>query len=445
MSGFADITSLARANVTEASTQFPFSSTLSAPVGVVPSTAPAVLMAQSVASPPSPVQLQALGTGPNFAIQYQPNVTGQVEGSDAFLRQLSPFMIRLEPPLVYGITSMGGSPPGQIAVNALTTALTSSAQFSSARSTLARSGLGTGPANAQTPQAYLLTAGQQQPPAGNPNQQQQPTAFTPAIADFLTALDQARQLNAILNTPPLVLLINPQSMKIDYTKLQQYQERTRFGYMFNAWGEEQPKISIAAKCGAFYSGTRGVAYASKQDSVAWQNLMSAFTIYQNNGYIYDTIGKSNAHQFVGALSIHYDQFIYYGNMESFSWTYDEKNQLGGIEFSMSFVVNAMVDTEQAPLTSPIPNPGDSPGVYSVGIDFANGLTLSTQGRPVSPGGALGTLIPGSIAPLVTGTGVAAPSIGPGNLGFQPAGSPTQPGQRTVFVSAPQSVTPYGDI
>ena len=82
-------------------------------------------------------------------------------------------------------------------------------------------------------------------------------------------------------------------------KVQQYNDRTRYGYVFQGWGEEQTRLTISAKCGAFSSGGRGVQYASKRDSAAWQNLMTAFQFYKNNGYIYDTLGKSNAHLFVG--------------------------------------------------------------------------------------------------------------------------------------------------
>ena len=186
---------------------------------------------------------------------------------------------------------------------------------------------------------------------------------TPALADLYTAVDITRQLRALVKTPPLILLINPQSLQMSYTKVQQFTDRTRHGFIFQAWGQEQPKLSISARCGAFISGGRGVQFASRRDSAAWQNVQTAFQFYRHNGYIYDTVGKSNAHHMVGALSIHYDGWVYYGNMESLSYTIDQSNQLGGVSFEMEFIVNAMIDTSNqslvvTPMRSPLPSLSD---------------------------------------------------------------------------------------
>jgi hypothetical protein len=176
-------------------------------------------------------------------------------------------------------------------------------------------------------------------------------------------MDIAMQLRAIRDTPPLVLLINPQSLQRTFTKVQQYSDRSRYGYIFQAWGEDQPKLGISGKVGAYISGTRGVQFASRRDSAAWQNLMTLFHVYKNNGYIYDTIGRSNAHHHVGALSIRYDQWVYYGHMQSFSFTLDESNVYGGLTFEMQFVVSAMQDTAQTvtavqPMRAPTPSWSD---------------------------------------------------------------------------------------
>jgi hypothetical protein len=131
----------------------------------------------------------------------------------------------------------------------------------------------------------------------------------------------------------------------------------------------------------------GVQFASRRDSAAWQNFQTAFQFYKHNGYIYDTVGQSNAMHMVGALSIHYDGWVYYGNMESFSYTLEEGNQLGGVTFDMEFTVNAMVDTSKqslvvSPMRSPIPSASDPryhgkesralPGTGSVSVGGPNG-------------------------------------------------------------------------
>jgi len=405
-----------------------------APSTVVPNDSPVQVdphkgFSDAITSPIAPAVMRGLSVGPDFAINYEQNQATQVEGSDPLLRRLSPFMLRVEPPIIYGEGGEFTDQPanGQISVDTFNVAQRGARGYENARSVLARSGLGTMPSTAQTAQEFVVASNN-----GKATRGKQTGGVTrdlrsgklgePAIADFMVAADIARQLSASIQTPPLVLLINPDSLKVSYTKVQQFQDRTRYGYLFHTWGEEQPKISISATCGAFYSGGRGVSYASKRDSMAWQNLMNAFHIYRNNGYIYDTLGKSNAHHMVGVLSIRFDQWVYYGHMESFTWTYDEEHQNGAIQFSMEFTASAMVDTAQSPtvvqpMRSPTRNPGDprysgfvnhsfnQPGVFSVGPSGIVG-----QGQP---------------------------------SGFQPATTSTPPGQRAVITADPTVTSPFG--
>jgi hypothetical protein len=274
----------------------------------------------------------------------------------------------------------------------------------------------------------------------------------PAIADVYTAVDIATQLSAALNTPPLVFLLNPENVQITYTKIQQFQDRSRYGFIYHGWGEEQPRLSITAKCGAFISGQKGVQFASKRDSAAWQNLTSALHFYKNNGYIHDTIGHSNAHHFIGAISIHYDQWIYYGHMESFNYGYDEALQHGGIEFQMEFVVSMMTDTHQAvaavsPMMAPTPSPSDprylgmgdqgsggKPGEFSVGGDGKGGVHVTTQGREVSGADGILTMVPQEFMQVAT-LYDAYRDAKAGN-----SGSPEQPTGNAGFQSGASSVS-----
>lgn len=315
-----------------------------------------------------PRAYQQINVGPELVLQMEDAQAIPVDASNPLLRSLSPFLIQVEPPLAFanepkktgkgkavGIfdaayqgqsTNLGKSPAGQNAF------LQSDEVKGGSQEILAK--------NAPSPQTNMsgdgnltLSAGGATPigKLGNPQ-----------IADLEQALDIVTQLAAIQNSPPLVLLINPSNLSMQFTRIHQFSDRSRYGYIYQAWGEDQPRLSINAKCGAFVSGGRGVQMASMQDSASWQNLMSLFRLYRSNGYLYDTLGKSNAHLFVGGLSIHYDGWIYYGNMESFNWTYDEQaNQLGGVEFSMEFVCSMMIDassqtTNVSPLRSPNPNP-----------------------------------------------------------------------------------------
>jgi uncharacterized membrane protein YgcG len=372
-------------------------------------------------------------------------------------------MIQVEPPIAFG--EDGGFLARQgnnICLNTFANAARGCRGYEASRKALAQSTLALGvngkvgslqqfiKANTMQVQA---TATQEVKPAVS-----QTNLGEPAIADLLSAVDVAWQLASVMQIPPLVLLVNPTTLQIAYNKIQQFQERTRYGFVFQAWGEEQPKLTITARCGAFASGQRGVQYASKRDSLAWQNLMNAFHFYRSNGYLYDTIGRSNAHPFVGALSIHFDQWVYYGHMESFTWTYDESNQLGGVEFSIEFVVSAMADTAQQPFVvmpmhAPTPSPSDPryfglenrsrsrPGETSISLD-TNGfpIAVSAQGR-IATGSGYGILVPGDygvIGGTKTGGGTGGRGTGKGN--FQ-AGDATS--QRIVETVTSQFSVPFG--
>lgn len=434
----------------------------------------ATMMEQSVKHPPTPNDFQGLQMPNSISIQMEPNQALQVETSDAMLRSLSPFMIRVEPPLIYG--EDGGFQNKK--VNSVATDFSVGSGFGTdltgydqARKALAQSGIAgfntsksrVGSiqefvSNNSTPNTNPSADGSMANDAGG-------NLGVPAIADVYTAVDIARQLAAMINTPPLVLLVNPTTFSVAYNKIQQYQERTRYGYVFQAWGEEQPKLSFTARCGAFISGGRGVQFASKRDSMAWQNLMNAFTLFRNAGYIYDTVGKSNAHLSVGSLSIRYDGWIYYGHIESFNFTQDDEHMHGGVEFSIEFVASAMVDTAQppfvvTPMKSPMPSPSDPryqgmgnvpdtrAGNFSIGSDGK----VRTQGREVGVGDAFLSMVPqngvntfgGSFkTPDSTQVGKSLADQPPSNKGFVNASTTNVgPGERAVSVASPSSVEPF---
>lgn len=212
-----------------------------------------------------------------------------------------------------------------------------------------------------------------------------------AISDLIQALDVIVQLNRVIGTPPLTLLVNPEQMQISYAKKQSYQDRNRTNYIFQSWGEEQVRLSVSGRSAGFVAGAggnprlrragrnnseviagqdtqsvSGYQFASKWDSAAWQNLMSLFTFYRNNGYVYDTAGnpRSEAHLFIGNIEIAYDQWVYVGNFDSFSYEYDETKQHGAVQFSFEFTASFVYDRAQGgpvrPLFSPTPSPSSSP-------------------------------------------------------------------------------------
>lgn len=230
----------------------------------------------------------------------------------------------------------------------------------------------------------------------NPQEVGETEANQAAVSDLIQALDVIVQLNRMLATPDLTLLVNPEQLQITYAKKQTYQERNRFNYIFQSWGEEQVRLSVSGRCPAFVVGSgalgdpdininpqtgdetvnrkvettsvSGYQYVSKLDSAGWQNLMALFTFYRNNGYIYDTAGRprSEAHLFIGNIEIEYDQWSYVGNFENFTYQYEETKQHGAISFSFEFVASHVFDRAQGGSvrgwnTPPTPSPSQSSG------------------------------------------------------------------------------------
>ena len=404
-----------------------------------------------LAEPPPPIEYSGLPVGPAFTLEYEANQAVGLDAGNSLARTLSPFLIQVEPPMVYA--SQGAKTKGDLAGILQAGHGAAPAAYRAARNSVDTTILGGSLTSVGKSVEDFVAGGRLSRPAGSDGLESKDLTGqgtgrigTPAIADLYTAVDITRQLAALVNTPPLVLLINPTTLNLKYTKKQQYTERTRYGYVYQAWGEDQPKLSIESKCGAFISGERGVQFASRRDSKAWQNLATAFHFYRHNGYIYDTVGKSNAHHFVGALSIHYDGWVYYGNMESFNYSFEENQANGGIVFSMEFTVNAMVDTSRSslvvsPLQSPTPSPSDpryfgvrnqaspNPGDLFLGgtqaLSFAGGkvgLTgtqMPSKGTQAQPGvhtAAGGTQ--GFTKSITPATPAAVPGKKPAPFGFR---------------------------
>ena len=435
----------------------------------------------AVVKPPPPVAFQSLRTGPDIEIEYEPNQALPVEMSDALLRGLSPFMLQVEPPFIFG--DDGGflnRPINSVNIDGYTNAQQRVTRYSASRTSLAQSGILSISTNAQGVEEYVTKDASSKTKNRGPDSnfvdddgENGSKLGQPAIADLYAATDIAWQLSAMLNTPPLVLLINPNNLAMARNKVQQYQDRTRFGYILHAWGEEQPRLSITAKCGAFVSGGRGVQFASKRDSAAWQNLMNAFHFFKNNGYIHDTVGRSFAHHHIGSLSIHYDGWIYYGSMESFSYSYeDSTNMLGGVEFSMEFVVSLEVDTTAStlavqPMRSPTPSPSDPryqglenraqnrPGEFSVGLSKSGEPQLFEQGRQVTIGDMVLSTPPeeglqvynedykaATPAPPELGRQTGVTDQPTGRNGFQASLPAIEPGSRPITQTAPERSQPF---
>jgi len=224
------------------------------------------------------------------------------------------------------------------------------------------------------------------------------------FVDQLAAADIAAQAIAILERPPLTLLINPNSFSKTFTQISQYSEKTRKGYIYHAWGEEQPKISFSGQIGAFFTASNfavpnadgttqtvsGMQFASKRDSASFQNLMSIFQMFRNNGYIFDRLDPSSANHMIGSLAIEYDNMTYIGHMVSFTYGYSDEKQNGNLEFSLEFEVSATVDSHQGSLSVlPLRSPEEAT------ISPRAGATSIEVWDLESPGGEIGPINIGS--------------------------------------------------
>ena len=290
---------------------------------------------------------RGLTTGPESVRTFE-TVTGlPVDGSNAGARTSefgSVFRFRLLPPeALVGALQSGASPN----IRLLDAATQSSSKLPKGRQRayLKRTLLPGLSEETIKDAGTLVTLGGAVFDAANPGK-----ADTPAISDLEQASAVLAQLGEILRAEPLQLLINPQSLRISYTKKQNYSERTRMGFVRQAWGEEQGKLSIEGKIGAFISGaftqvdkSRGAQWSSKGDSPAFQNLMDLLQVFKHAGYIYDTLGKSQAHLWIGSVAIEYDQWVYIGHIESMNYSYDESAPNGGMAFSLEFTAQQVMD------------------------------------------------------------------------------------------------------
>lgn len=218
----------------------------------------------------------------------------------------------------------------------------------------------------------------------------------PLFTNEATARAVALQVQALANAQPLLFLINPQSMQVQYQKIQQFTERSRSGNIFHSWGEEPEKLSFSCQTAGFMAGASqgsrssrnghgrlptGVQFAAKRNSPAFQQLMSLLTLYRSGSWIADMLGGSNSAYMVGNTQIEYDQNVYWGHMDSFSWGY-ESDVPNAIKFDFEFT--ALKTFDQATLKSAVTPlrmaPTSSRGAFSGG---AVGLQTNQESRTFS--------------------------------------------------------------
>jgi len=326
-----------------------------------------------------------LPAGPSLLYSFEEQDAVPVDGSRALPRDLSPFTLRLVLPDVNRI----GPSQIRIANNPEDRAFPITVDiYSGAGDEIARNNARSGVVQRQygtnmvtgavvgTSTARPTSSSEQLYYAGEALIQSNGSIRKMTVlTDKLTATDIQYQIEQVRNAPSLTLLINPNNMTTTYSTVQKYSDRTRYGFVFERWGEEQVKISFSGSTGSFIAGENvqravrnptetttatGVQFASKRNSAAFQNFTALYQFYRNNGYLRDTYGKTEAHLAIGAVAIDYDQFTYIGHIESFNYSYKSETP-HRIEWDMEFVADKIYDragqpASLGPMRGPYVNP-----------------------------------------------------------------------------------------
>lgn len=179
--------------------------------------------------------------------------------------------------------------------------------------------------------------------------------FLAAQASMIKALQDA--ISQMARTPPLRLLINPQSFRSSCEKLISSGNWGRNGPIIEHWGDQQDKIEGSGKIAAFYSidtvgsslgdvgNSPGLGRTARQFSQSYQNLQSLWLIYKNNGgiwlpdYTNTSTSKRTNLAVVGSVYLYFDGILYIGSFDNFNLSETEGAPFT-LEYNFSFTVRA---------------------------------------------------------------------------------------------------------
>lgn len=344
----------------------------------------------AIRTPPVASRYNGLGVGPRLTYGYENQVGIPVDGTNATVRTYSPFTIAIVPPSPNTVSSTG-SP------NTLSFAAAASSSGSNNASGASRGLLSDYRGTSYVSNLQAVAAASAPRPSG---MNLPPTSV---IADAYTAADIRVQRDFLdrVSRDPLVLLVNPTEMSVTRERIHSYQARTRSGYVYQVWGEQQVKVTFNGSTAGFVAGSTrgyqglvendtgspsGYQWASRRDSAAWQNFAALMQFYRNNGYVYDTLGRSEAHLMIGSIRITYDDVVYDGHIESLNYSFDEGSP-HRVQFDMEFTAGSIVDQSRAsgavaPMGQPTPGP-TNPDQVTTPAGAVASLGLSMVGAAAS--------------------------------------------------------------
>lgn len=159
-------------------------------------------------------------------------------------------------------------------------------------------------------------------------------------------------LQAMSNTPPLRLLVNPDTFSVKSQKIVSDGNWGRNGPIVEFWGDDQDKISGSGKVAAFYAldahprlggGGPGLGRSVRNVSQSWQNFQSLYLLYRNNGGLYlSDLSQQDRDVLlttVGSVYLFYDNILYIGCFDSFTMT-EAADRPFSVEYSFEFTVRA---------------------------------------------------------------------------------------------------------
>ena len=187
-------------------------------------------------------------------------------------------------------------------------------------------------------------------------------------------LETQRQLEVMKNTPPLRMLVNPESFDVSSEKIISDGNWTRSGPVIQHWGDGQDKITGSGKIAGFYSvdvqnaNGPGLTRTARNYSMAYQNFMSLWLLYRNNGGLLfpdlsNLLNPTWLLSVVGSIYIYYDGIIYIGSFDSFNVNETDTAPFT-LEYDFSFTVRAWYELDRE--DPPQFQYGDSSGMFKLG-------------------------------------------------------------------------------
>jgi len=169
--------------------------------------------------------------------------------------------------------------------------------------------------------------------------------------------------DAMRNTPPLRMLVNPRSFSVKSEKIVSDGNWGRNGPIIEFWGDNQDKISASGSLAGFFAmdvnnaAGPGLTRHARNFSQAYQNFISLYLLYRNNGglYLEDSGGteKTLNLSLLGSIYIYYDSILYIGSFDSFTFGEEDTKPFVS-EYSFEFTVRAsfILDEPTDPNTDP---------------------------------------------------------------------------------------------